>query len=54
MKPCSTNGRDIKNHLKPGAPLLVSAYGDRDSAELQDRMLPLEKVGGEKKWKLQK
>jgi tRNA (cmo5U34)-methyltransferase len=29
----------IKNHLKPGAPfVLVSAYGDRDSAELQDRI----------------
>lgn len=30
---------NIKNHLKPGAPfVLVSAYGDRDSAELQDRI----------------
>jgi tRNA (cmo5U34)-methyltransferase len=31
--------RSIKNHLKPGAPfVLVSAYGDSDSAELQDRI----------------
>jgi tRNA (cmo5U34)-methyltransferase len=30
---------NIKNHLKPGTPfVLVSAYGDRDSAELQDRI----------------
>ncbi|MCL6574248.1 MAG: class I SAM-dependent methyltransferase [Bacillus sp. (in: Bacteria)] len=30
---------NIKNHLKTGAPfVLVSAYGDRDSAELQDRI----------------
>jgi tRNA (cmo5U34)-methyltransferase len=31
--------RTIKDHLKPGAPfVLVSAYGDGESAELQDRI----------------
>ncbi|WP_369900616.1 class I SAM-dependent methyltransferase [Bacillus manliponensis] len=31
--------KNIKNQLKPGAPfVLVSAYGDRESSELQDRI----------------
>ena len=31
--------RAIRHHLKPGAPFaLASAYGDRESAELQDRI----------------
>ncbi len=31
--------RTIKDHLKPSAPfVLVSAYGDRDEAEFQDRL----------------
>ncbi|MFC4775280.1 class I SAM-dependent methyltransferase [Paenibacillus sp. GCM10023252] len=31
--------RSIKEYMKPGAPLvLVTAYGDRESAELQDRI----------------
>jgi tRNA (cmo5U34)-methyltransferase len=31
--------RTIKENMKPGAPfVLVSAYGDRDDTELQDRL----------------